>query len=217
MVAEAQTLEHNPTLSYVLFEAACFVALWIGDMALAARYTDMHRKLHEFDMWRGYSDAFEGEILIRQGRAADGVGLIRQAIRSLRAGGFHLYLGVFEGVLAEGLLESGQISDAQTTVDDAIGRCRAAGEAWCLAELTRIRALALAGASRRTEALNALADGLEIARAQGALAWELRLATTLAEIEDRVSARNTLRGVLDRIQEGFGTSDYLRAEAMLGR
>jgi predicted ATPase/DNA-binding winged helix-turn-helix (wHTH) protein len=217
MVAEAQALEHNPTLSYVLFEAACFIALWVGDMALAARYTDMHRKLHEFDMWRGYSDAFEGEILIRQGRATEGVGLIGQAIRSLRAGGFHLYLGVFEGVLAEGLLASGQISDAQTTVDDAIGRCRAAGEAWCLAELTRIRALALAGASRLTEALDALADGLEIARAQGALAWELRLATTLAEIENSVGAREALRGVLDRIPEGYGTVDYLRAAARLGR
>ncbi len=217
MVAEAQALEHNPTLSYVLFEAACFIALWIGDLDLAARYTDMHRQLHEFDMWRGYSDAFEAEILIRQGRVADGVGLIGHAIGSLRAGGFHLYLGVFEGVLAEGLLTCGQVSDARETVEGAIGRCRASGEAWCLAELTRIRALALAGASRLTEALDALADGLEIARAQGALAWELRLATTLAEIEDGVSARNTLRGVLDRFQEGFGTSDYLRAAARLGR
>ena len=30
MVAEAEALEHNPTLSYVLFEAACFIALWVG-------------------------------------------------------------------------------------------------------------------------------------------------------------------------------------------
>jgi predicted ATPase/DNA-binding winged helix-turn-helix (wHTH) protein len=216
MVAEAQALEHSPTLSYVLFEAACFIALWVGDMALAARYTDMHRKLHEFDMWRGYSDAFEGEILIRQGRVAEGVALIRQAIQSLRAGGFHLYIAVFEGVLAEGLLACGQVGDAQATVDGAIGRCRAAGEDWCLAELTRIRALALAGASRLTEALDVVVDGLEIARGQGALAWELRLASSLVDIADSADARGALRGVLDRFEEGFGASDYLRAAARLG-
>jgi predicted ATPase/DNA-binding winged helix-turn-helix (wHTH) protein len=215
MVAEAQALEHSATLSYVLFEAACFIALWVGDMGPAARYTEMHRKLHESDMWRGYSDAFEGEILIRQGHAPEGVGLITQAIRSLRAGAQHLYIAAFEGVLAEGLLACGRSSDARETVEGAIDRCHASGEGWCLAELMRIRALALAGATRLAEAVEVLADGLEMARAQGALAWELRLASTLVGIEDSVGARDTLRGVLDRVQEGFGTHDYLCAVARL--
>ena len=163
------------------------------------------------------ADGFEGEILVRQGQAEEGVERLEHAIRSLMAGPFCIYLTAFEGVLAEGLLARGQISDALETVDGAIGRCRASGEAWCLAELMRIRAMALAGASRLTEAVAALTDGFEIARAQGALAWELRLASTLAEIEDSVGARGILRGVLDRVTEGFGTSDYLRAAAMLGR
>jgi len=216
MVADAQALEHNPTLSYVLFEAACFIALWVGDMVLAARYTGMYRKLHESDDWRGYVDCFEGEILIRQGRAPDGTRLMADAIRWLRAGGYHLYLPTYEGVLAEGLLACSHVSDARETVEAAIDRCSASGEGWCLAELTRVRALALAAADLVTEAVDVLAHGLEIARAQGALAWELRLATTLAEIEGSIGARDTLRGVLDRFQEGFGTNDYLRAAARLG-
>jgi predicted ATPase len=142
---------------------------------------------------------------------------LEHAIRCLRAGPFCIYNTAIEGVLAEGLLACGQISEAQETVEGAIGRCRASGEAWCLAELLRIRAMTLAGASRFTEADGVLAGGLKIARAQGALAWELRLASTLAENEDSVGARETLRGVLDRVQEGFGTNDYLRAVARLGR
>ena len=215
MVAEAQAFDHNPTLSYVLFEAACFIALWVGDMGLAARYTDMHRKLHEFDVWRGYSDAFEGEILIRQGHAPEGIGLITHAIRSLRAEGFHLYIAAFESVLAEGLLACGQSSDARETVEGAIGRCHASGEGWCLAELMRIRALALAASDLLTEAVGVLADGLKVARTQGALAWELRLASTHVEIEDNAAPRDTLRDVLSRVPEGFGTSDYLCAVARL--
>jgi predicted ATPase len=139
------------------------------------------------------------------------------AIRWLRAGGYHLYLPTYEGVLAEGLLACGRVSDARETVEAAIDRCSASGEGWCLAELMRVRALALAAANLATEAVDVLANGLEIARAQGALAWELRLASTLAEIEDSVATRETLRGVLDRVTEGFGTNDYLRAAAMLGR
>lgn len=216
MVGDAKALQHNPTLSYVLFEAACFIALWAGDMNLAARYTALYRELHEFDDWRGYADCFEGEILIRSGRTREGTSLMAGAIRSLRAGGYQLYLGTYEGVLAEGLLACGRVSDALETVETAIDRCNASGEGWCLAELMRVRALALAAANLGIEAVDVLAHGLAIARDQGALAWELRLASTLAEIEDSVATRDTLRGVLNRFQEGFGTNGYVRAVARLG-
>ncbi|HEY2049945.1 MAG TPA: hypothetical protein VGH03_11410, partial [Caulobacteraceae bacterium] len=219
MIADAQALDHTLTLGAVVCDAACFIALWVGDMALAARYTDMLRAhtAPAYRGWHGLGDAFEGEILIRQGRAAEGVARLQDALRSLRAGPFCLYNTAIEGVLAEGLLACGQVSAAQATVEGAIGRCRVSGEAWCLAELLRIRAMTLAGSNLKTEAVDVLADGLGVARAQGALAWELRLATTLAEIEDSVVARETLRGVLDRAQEGFGTNDYVRAMATLAR
>jgi hypothetical protein len=59
-------------------------------------------------------------------------------------------------------------------------------------------------------------DGLEIAHSQGALAWELKLASTLVEIDCRDSARNRLRDTLNRTSEGFGTRDYREAAARLG-
>jgi len=40
---------------------------------------------------------------------------------------------------------------------------------------------------------------------------------TLTEIQDTAGARDALRSVLSRFQEGFGTSDYLRAVARLSR
>lgn len=217
MIAEAQALDHTLTLGAVVCDAACFIALWVGDMALAARYTDM-LKAHTspaYRAWHSLTDAFEGEILIRQGLADEGVGRLEHAIRSLRAGPFCIYNTAIEGVMAEGLLATGQIGDAQEMVEGAIGRCRASGEGWCLAELMRIRALALAASNLLAEAIVVLADGLKLARTQGALAWELRLASTLVEIEDSAAARDALQEVLSRIEEGFGTSDYRRAAARL--
>ena len=218
MIAEAQALDHTLTLGAVVCDAACFIALWVGDMALAARYTEV-LKAHTSPAYRGWhslADGFEGEILIRQGHAEEGVRRLEDAIRSLMSGPFCIYLAAFEGVLAEGLLATGRNGDARETVEAAIDRCIASGEGWCLAELMRVQALALAAANLVTEAVDVLADGLDIARAQCALAWELRLATTLAEIEDSVGTRETLRGVLDRIPEGSGTNDYLHAVARLG-
>ena len=219
MIAEAQALDQTLTLGAVICDAACFIALWVGDMALAARYTDMLKACTApaYRAWHSLSDAFEGEILIRQGHAEEGVALLEHAIRSLRAGPFCLYNTAIEGVLAEGLLSSGRISHARETVEGAIGRCRASGEGWFLAELMRIRALALAASDLLTEAVGVLADGLKIARTQGALAWELRLASALVGIDDSAAARDTLRDVLSRVREGFGTNDYLGAAARLGR
>jgi len=219
MIAEARALDHTLTLGAVVCDAACFIALWVGDMALAARYSGMLRAhtAPAYRAWQSLSDAFEGEILIRQGHAKEGVALLEHAIRSLRAGPFCLYNTAIEGVLAEGLLSSGKISQAQEMVEGAIGRCRASGEAWCLAELMRIRALTLAASDRSREAVSVLVDGLGVAREQGALAWELRLASDLVEVEDNPAARDTLCEVLSRLDEGFGTRDYTRAVARLGR
>jgi predicted ATPase/DNA-binding winged helix-turn-helix (wHTH) protein len=219
MIAEGLALDHTLTLAHTLSDAACFIALWAGDMALAARYTQMlraHTTLHALDVWRTYADAFEGEILIRQGRAPEGIGPVKHAIRTLKAAGFVLYNTAFECVLAEGLLACGQSSDAHEIVAGAIGRCHGSGEAWCLPELLRIRALALAASDRLPEAVDVLEHGLGIAHAQAALAWELRLASALVGIEDSVRARDILRNVLGRVQEGFGTNDYLCAVARAG-
>jgi hypothetical protein len=101
MIAEGLALDHTLTLAHILSDAACFIALWAGDLALAARYTKMlreHTTLHALDVWHTYADAFEGEILIRQGNAIEGIALVGRAIRSLETTGFVLYNAAFEAV-----------------------------------------------------------------------------------------------------------------------
>jgi hypothetical protein len=71
--------------------------------------------------------------------------------------------------------------------------------------------------SATEEAIGLVVDGLEIARYQGALAWELQLASTLVGIDDRDSARDRLREILNRTTEGFGTRDHRDAVARLGQ
>jgi tetratricopeptide (TPR) repeat protein len=220
MIAEGLALKHTLTQAQIFSDAACFIALWAGDLVLATRYTKMlreHTTLHALDVWRTYADAFEGEILIRQGNAHDGIATLRRAIRSLEAAGFVLYNTAFEGFLAGGLTACECHDEADAIVSGALARCQSSGEAWCVAELMHVRALSLAARERTLEAIGLLIDALEIARSQGALAWELKLASTLAGIDDGDNARERLREIVNRTSEGFGTRNYREAVAMLGQ
>src|SRR5260370_13654006 len=79
----------------------------------------------------------------------------------------------------------------------------------------RVRALLLDMRKRTEEAIGLVVEGLEIARSQGALSWELKLASTLVGIDDRDSARDMLCEILNRTTEGFGTRDYRNAVGRL--
>ena len=69
------------------------------------------------------------------------------------------------------------------------------------------------------EATRILDRALGMARAQGALAWELRIATTQARLcrgQDRgLHALQSLGEVVSRFKEGAGTVDLLAARALL--
>jgi predicted ATPase len=67
--------------------------------------------------------------------------------------------------------------------------------------------------------MSCLTEALAVARAQSALAWELRSTMVLARLlfEDgrRDQARHALALVYDRFTEGFETTDLKLARALL--
>jgi predicted ATPase/DNA-binding winged helix-turn-helix (wHTH) protein len=223
-LAEVMGSDHTLSVAHVLSDAACFVALWCGDLALAERYTGLlrvHTAAQALDVWHTYGDCFEGEILLRRGQTSAGLALIRPGVDRLRAAGFVCYHTAFLGVFADGLRSAGRLAEAQAVIDEMLDLCARTGEAWCLPELLR-----LSGEIHRDQGLFAQAEqnffrSLEIAGAQGALAWELRttvsLARTWIELGRVVEARGCLTSVMARFSEGFGAIDYLAAGELLAR
>lgn len=107
-------------------------------------------------------------------------------------------------------------------VNDATYRRADAGLIdWCAPDIFRAhaeRALA-AGAIDPRRAETSLQRALGLARDQGALAWELRAATSLARLwgyqgkaQDGI---RLLEGVLGRFREGFGDADLITARALV--
>lgn len=101
----------------------------------------------------------------------------------------------------------------------AIARAEGGGAGWSRAEVMRSwgEALRLAGSDAQAEQL--FERGLGIAAEQGASAWELRLATSLAQLrwsqERRLEARAPLEAVYARCGEGHATRDLRIARGLL--
>ena len=128
----------------------------------------------------------------------------------------------FLSYVAEGLAGLGRLEEAHAKLELAIARADHSGEVWCQPELIRMKGEFLLRQSGRPPVFAAehcFQTAGEIARAQGALSWELRIALSLARLrmaEGRQDdARQLLAAVYDRFTEGFDTPDLRAARALL--
>jgi predicted ATPase len=225
IVAEAVGTRHPNTLSNALAGAACPVALWAGDFTAARTYVTMlfdHTVSGVLRIWRAHADCFEGELLVRQGDVAGGLPRLRSGVHQQIESGFGQYLPATLGAFAEALAADREFSQALAVIDDAIARSEASGGFWCLAELLRIKGEIVLQSNMgdvAATAHDAFLRSLELARQQGALAWELRTATSLAlrlREQDRPEEAHGLLGdVYNRFIEGNETADLKRARRFM--
>lgn len=136
---------------------------------------------------------------------------------------FQTWAGHYAGILGHkdwqglGLIEDILITLGVHTVDEpALERARTGDAGWCAPEILRVRADSMAD-THAAETL--LHDALALAHQQGALAWELRCAMSLARLwlpQGRTqAARDLLSAIYARFTEGFATQDLVRVRRLL--
>jgi predicted ATPase/DNA-binding winged helix-turn-helix (wHTH) protein len=222
-VADARATNHAISLGGALAIAACPIALWIGDLAAAEYHVEMLLDLstrHALARWRALGQCYRGMLVIQRGDVDTGLRLLRAAFNEPAAVGSVPRLFTF--VMAEALGRAGQIADGLAAIEEAIVRSEHTEERWLIAELLRIKGELLLlqgepGAAAAAEDHFRLA--LDWARRQGALAWELRTASSLARFwrdQHRVKkARELLESVYSRFTEGFASADLQAAKSLL--
>jgi len=188
-LALALQINHGTSICYTLALAGVVIARYNGDSAMAHEHQDQ---------------------------------LLLQAQKhSVQL--FHTWARCYEGTLAIADVQGlGLVEDILVTFnaievsDAAFERARSGAAGWCTPEILRVHAESLAD-SRAAEAL--LLEALGLARQQGALAWELRSATSLASLwqtQGRVkAARDLLGSIYARFTEGFATQDLVRVRSLL--
>jgi predicted ATPase/DNA-binding winged helix-turn-helix (wHTH) protein len=204
LAAEAVELassDHPNAVCDALGHAACPIAFWRGDLAAARKHTQtLLDWSHRYTLTRWYIAALCFQKILAPDDDEDSnptplPGLQRDLLATLS----HRWI------------------DA-ATIDR--GRHKLAG--WCSPELLRVAGemkRVEPGADAQRSAEMSFLQALEWAREQRALAWELRAATSLAQLwlrqDRRREAERVLRSIYDRFTEGHETTDLRQAHALL--
>jgi predicted ATPase/DNA-binding winged helix-turn-helix (wHTH) protein len=214
---EANAVGHANSVCLALADGACIVAMLSGDLGTAARFAALlseHADRHALGVWRTYSRALRGRLLI-EANPLGGAALLRSALADLRGTPSDIRFQLYLVWLTEVLGAAGQDADALAAIDEALERAERTGERWYLPELLRLRGELLLRSNASAEGL--FARSLELAREQDALSWELRVSMSRVRMapEDQ-AAKSALADTLARFNEGFDTAD-LRAAVRLSR
>jgi predicted ATPase/DNA-binding winged helix-turn-helix (wHTH) protein len=224
-LAEAMEGSGKQTLCIVLAGFVGPIAVLTGNHAVAGRAVTL---LEDIAAQPGLSQyirltrPLRALRLIALGELPSGVALLNAELESNREVGKKGTHPCLFGPLAEGLAALGQITDALATVDEGLAIGEDTGERWDIPELLRVKGEVLL--RRGDGAFNAAAEdcfseAARMAREQGALFWELRIALSVARLRVRQGREGEVRRILlpvyEQFTEGFATPDVLVARAML--
>ncbi len=190
-------IDHGTSICYTLALSGCLIAHYNGDtqtarelLRLLLEQAQKHSVLLFYNWARHYAQVIDGDNA--HSNPQPGAGLIKEIMVTLDTG----------------------------FVDDALlARAENSAAGWSTAEILRARANALLAENSQSAAETVLLKALGVAKAQGALAWELRTATSLAELWQRQGrlqqAHDLLAPIYNRFTEGFATPDLGKVRRLL--
>jgi predicted ATPase/DNA-binding winged helix-turn-helix (wHTH) protein len=221
-LAEAEVSDPGFTQSWLLHHVVCPLALMSGDFAEAERAIGLLKSRAvslSAAHWTFTGHWVEARLLVMRGEFATASALLQTELARSASTGWEAGYPEFKGTHAQALAGLGRVAEAIAALDDGLARAEICGERYCVAELQRIKGEMLLQTEKSAAAEACFAGALAVARAQGALFWELRAARSFARLRisqgRETEAREVLAPVYERFTEGFETVDLRAARAIL--
>ena len=173
-------------------------------------------------LWAIIARFARGVALIREGKAAEGIGPLEAGLKYWDASGGSSHGVYLRAVLAEGMALSGDLDRAIELIAAQIAQIERPGwgERVYYAEILRLKGWMLSLKSDLEGAERNYLASLDWAREQQAKSWELRTSTSLARLWQaqgkREEAYELLATIYGRFTEGFDTKDLKDAATLLG-
>jgi len=221
-VDEARELAHPLTLCGALAWGGAAVNLRVGDLATAREFSEELLKEAEQQAladYHAYALAVEDTLALRSGTSNIGVEAIRAALDRWHASRWHVYLTM--GDFVEIAADAGYADEIAAIVDETLERVERNQELWAFPEILRVKGRILLSGKEPDPDLaeEYFVRSLNRARAQGAPAWELRTAISLALLKREQGqpekGREALQAAYARFREGLDTADLKRASRLL--
>jgi AAA ATPase domain len=172
-----------------------------------------------FPYWDAGALAARGGAFLRLGRAAEAVDMITGALAKFRATGGVTTVPWNLTTTAEALCAAGRPTDALKQLDEAEQQINATEERWREAEMHRVYGECLIACDDPASAESRFERALSVARKQNAKLWEIRAATSLAQLwrdqGRRAEARELLAPIYGWFTEGFDTHVLQDAKALV--
>lgn len=196
----ALQINHGTSICYTLALAGCLIAHYNGDSRTARELLRLlleQAQKHSVQLFHTWARHYAQVIDHEQAHLPfkPGLGLIKDLLITL---------------------------DNRFVDDERVLRAETGIAGWNTAEILRARAGALLAEDdllNRAAAESLLIRALNVAKHQGALAWELRSATSLAQMWQRQGrhrqAHTLLAPICDRFTEGHATPDLTKARQLL--
>jgi DNA-binding winged helix-turn-helix (wHTH) protein len=226
-LAEVRDSDHQLTMCRVLLYGMGRITPMTGDFAAAETAISSiieSATSAAAPFWTTVGQFLRGKLLVERHQFAEGLAVLREAFDTCNRTGWRLSYPEFMGSFALALAGLGRLDEAHDAVCKAIEAAggREDGQQWYVPELLRIKGEVLlrqAGDGSAAAAEDCFNQAREMAREQGALFWELRVALSLAQLlrgQGRsAEAMGILQPVYDRFTEGFATADLQTAEHLL--
>jgi predicted ATPase/DNA-binding winged helix-turn-helix (wHTH) protein len=224
---ELRGADHRLLLCRTLYYAICRIAPMIGDFATAdreiARLIDVATGLNA-QFWTTAGHFLKGKLLVERGEFAQGLPELRDAFETCDRTGWRLSYPEFKGALAQAFAGLGRLDAALGALEDGVASAGEGedGQVWYVPELLRIKGEVLlqqAADQSAQAAEDCFNQAGEMAREQGALFWELRIALSLARLRITQGrdgeAKQILAPVYERFTDGYETTDLRAARALL--
>ncbi len=175
----------------------------------------------EFALLSASAHCGKGWAVCQRGDLEAGTALIQTGLDLYAATGARLAIGYWSCYLIEAYLPAGRLAEGLAVTRESLALSETLLDVNCDAELLRLEGELLRASGDAEAAEAALRKALDVARAQGARAFELRIATSLghllAEQGRESEALPVLTAACQTFSEGFETSDLTEARELLDR
>ena len=214
----ASATEHLVSQSNALALAFIPVAIWTGDIDAAERHLNLlddNLNQRNLASWTPLSHFFRAAIHHQRGKA-DAVEQMHIAVNEILASKFLIRAPIYLGMLAEAALERGRIDVARASIAAALRHAEQLDETWCRPELLRVLGRIEYQHGDRARGEQAMIRAVQTAGEAGALSFQLRAATDLAELWAETGAPSVAAALLDSICR-MSASDRTDTDIMKAR
>jgi predicted ATPase len=220
-IAEARRLAHPPTLAGTVALGIRLLSLFGDNAALDERADQLIAVATDQSLphWGAMGTIYRGWVEVKNGNLVEGISLLRSGSAAYHATGADSWTPHHLALLARACEIAEQVDEARALLDDGLRIVERTGERWLEAELYRHKGQVLLRQRKSGAAEQLYRKAQGVAEKQGAKLWELRAATSLAQLWGeqgrRTEAHELLTPVYGWFTEGFDTADLKAAKMLL--